>query len=83
MNETKRTLSAALSAIHQESRKATQQCYIHDSEGRYLSGIPYLWSAYGERAFIFADLEQAQELIKEFGKELEGCSVMDISGPDR
>jgi hypothetical protein len=32
----------------------------------YLCGYPYLWTAYGERAFVFANTRQAQGIIARF-----------------
>jgi hypothetical protein len=36
---------------------------IVDDRGRYVSGVPYLWSGFRERAFVFKDVAQAQALI--------------------
>jgi hypothetical protein len=41
----------------------------------YLSGVPYLWSNFAERAFIFRDRAQAEELLREFPIALCGCTV--------
>lgn len=41
----------------------------------YLSGFPYLWTGFGERAFIFRDKAQAEALIREFPEELAGCEA--------
>ena len=43
--------------------------------GSYLSGTPYLFSGFGERAFIFRDAAQAESLIAEFPEDLRDCAV--------
>ena len=41
----------------------------------YLAGVPYLWTQYAERAFIFRDKAQAESLIREFPDDLAGCEA--------
>lgn len=48
--------------------------YIRTKIG-YLSGIPYLWSSDVNRAFIFRDRAQAEELIRSFPLNLSGATV--------
>jgi len=35
---------------------------IRRLDGVWLSGIPYLWTAFAERAFVFRDEAQAREI---------------------
>jgi len=41
------------------------ETFIYRS-GKYLSGKPYLWSHFPEKAFIFRDADQAKLFIAEF-----------------
>ncbi len=48
----------------QQTKAATQPSVIFAVErGTYLSGIPYLWTCFAERAFVFATPEDAQHFI--------------------
>lgn len=44
-------------------------------QGHYLSGIPYLWSQFGERAYVFPSYAYATEFIEAFPDELAGATV--------
>ena len=39
----------------------------------YLSGTPYLWSVFAERAYIFPSRAYAAQLIGQFPEELNGA----------
>jgi hypothetical protein len=43
--------------------------------GNYLSGFPYLWSQFGERAFVFPSALIAEEVIRDCPEELAGAEV--------
>lgn len=50
---------------------------IREDPGRgalYLQGSP-MWSSFGERAFVFANEADAQELIDKFPDIFENCRV--------
>jgi len=42
----------------------------------YLSGIPYLWSGFVERAFCFASVQQATEFLARH-PSLRGCLIVE------
>jgi hypothetical protein len=42
----------------------------------WLSGSPYLWSCFGERAYVFASPSQAEAILAEFPDQLAGCEVV-------
>lgn len=44
-------------------------------QGRYFSGIPYRWSNFGERAYIFPSRAYAERLIARFPADLAGATV--------
>ncbi len=44
-------------------------------ETLYLSGHPYLWSGYSDRAFVFSSREQAEELRELFPEDLKESQV--------
>lgn len=46
-----------------------------DSVEKYLSGAPYLWSTFSERAFVFESCKSAEELIKAYPRELKQARV--------
>lgn len=43
--------------------------------GRFLSGVPYLWSTFGERAFILPSRAYAEQLLADFPAELDGATI--------
>lgn len=60
----------------EQQRHDGTETYVYDRKrNAYLSGYPYLWSCFGERAFIFRDGEQAAALIRQYPDELAGCEV--------
>ena len=67
------TLMETLSALDGQESDGTRT-YIARN-GNFLSGIPYLWSAFGERAYIFASEQQARDLITQYPNELSGASI--------
>lgn len=46
-----------------------------EKEEVFLSGNPYLWSAFHDRAFAFANQEDARKLIERFPEQLRHCRV--------
>jgi hypothetical protein len=44
---------------------------IRRFDGVWLSGIPYLWSAFSERAFVFRDEAQAREIQAKYNLNVE------------
>lgn len=53
----------------------------HPHQGRrsiaYLSGVPYLWSSFAERAFRFASFRQATEFTERY-PELENILISNL-----
>lgn len=53
-----------------------QEARIYNPKRKaWLSGAPYLWSGFAERAYVFPSAAQANELIVNFADELGGCQV--------
>lgn len=50
-----------------------------DREVVFLSGNPYLWSAYDDRAFAFANQEDADVFLRRFPEQLQFCRVHALS----
>lgn len=81
MTETQKpSVHDRLLAIHRKGASvAGPQFYIYrEGRGRqYLSGVPHLWSAFAERAFVFADESQARAVVDEFAgqDEMAGACV--------
>lgn len=77
-----RKLMDKLQALHGRPRTSTTEYYIV-SEGwqkgtiRYLSGVPYLWTTFAERAFVFDSKAQAARLIEDYPSLLEGSEIME------
>lgn len=80
----KRTLEQALMELHEGSQAVEgAEFYVarEKSRGRgapidmYLSGVPYLWTTFSERAFVFGSRRSAEELIAAYPKELDGARV--------
>lgn len=78
LNKT-RTLTEALIDLHLDAEPITKPHnivkHIKGNYYRYLSGSPYLWSDFTDRAFEFANAQMAIELIQEF-PELAGAEPM-------
>jgi hypothetical protein len=78
-----RLVRDALIALNDSGRKLAQsEFYIYQDKNikrrrprMYLSGVPYLWSAYRERTFAFASRGQAQKLIDDYPKDLANAKV--------
>lgn len=54
--------------------------YVIVSEGfrgmtRYLSGVPYPWTTFPERAFVFSSEAEAQHVIERNSSLLEGSRI--------
>jgi hypothetical protein len=67
------TLIDHLLALQQLGGDGTQAFLFR--RGAYLSGTPYLWSQFGERAYLFPSPVQAEETIRLFPVELRGAEV--------
>jgi hypothetical protein len=55
--------------LDKQNQKATQPCTIMSTlKGKtmWVSGIPYFMTSFAERAFVFADRQQAEFFIEEF-----------------
>ncbi len=48
----------------------------HPKRAVYLSGAPYLFSVFGERAFVFASPTDAAQFIAAHPNQLAGCEVL-------
>ena len=64
-----RDLFEDLFAIHQKGEMPTEGkgVIIYRKDGAYLSGSPYTWTSFAERAFIFRDSQQAREILEKHG----------------
>lgn len=69
------SLMETLWALHESPAESDGTGTYIMQNGRYLSGIPYLWSQFGERAFIFQSKMAAEDLIRRFPAELMGAEV--------
>jgi hypothetical protein len=70
------TLEDKLMELHLKGGKATHRVNIlNPRDGHYISGNPYLWSGYQDRAYVF-DKAIADALIAEY-PELAGCETPD------
>ncbi len=75
-----KTLKEALIEIDSsQARIGGNQFYLFKTNVRkemlYLSGHPYLWSGYSDRAFVFSSREQAEELKILFPEDLDKSQV--------
>ncbi|BAQ86054.1 hypothetical protein [uncultured Mediterranean phage uvMED] len=52
----------------------------HHGSWQYLSGSYHTWSTYSERAYIFANEKDAQDLIKKFPEELSEAIAKKLNG---
>lgn len=69
-------LLAALVKLHERGGRAAKPVHVVRG-GKYLSGNPYLWSSYGDRAFVM-DEDDARELVKKFPEELRPATILPL-----
>jgi hypothetical protein len=65
----------------QQLKPRGRGCVIATDKNLYLSGRPYIWTAYADRAFVFRDDEDAQGFINEH-PPLSKCHVIDRNDED-
>lgn len=56
-------------------RKTDDGGCIIANRGSYLSGLPYMFSGFPDRAFVFANSDEAAGFIARYPKELGGYEV--------
>lgn len=69
-------LREALDAINAtEKIEGRGASLLNDTRSMWVSGSPYLFSGFGERAFVFKNREQAAEILKNHAGLLKGFRV--------
>jgi hypothetical protein len=76
----KKTVVERMMELAGDEIEGDKEFYIFNKDGArgaslFLSGSPYLFSGFAERAYIFGSEQQALALIAEFPVELVRCEV--------
>ena len=81
-NETADSIKDRLWRLHLSGERLEGRGAYLSNGDAYVAGIPYLFTDYGERAFCFANVGQAQALLDEFPIALRGFTAKAWGGSE-